>query len=138
MAEPHDYPRVTPYLLYKDGAAAINWITNVVGFKEKFRFEHGGQVNHAELVYGDNGLVMLGCPSEYRNPAELGGATVLIHLYVDDVDAHHAHAVEQGATVVRELADQSYGDRTYALEDPEGHHWYIAQHVRDVPQEEWT
>ncbi|MGH9018483.1 MAG: VOC family protein, partial [Acidimicrobiales bacterium] len=54
-----------------------------------------------------------------------------VYVYVDDVDAHYATAKAAGAHIVRPLADQFYGDRTYAAEDPEGHQWSFARHVRD-------
>lgn len=77
---------------------------------------------------------MMGRPGgDYRNPSHLGGVTCLIYVYVDHVDAHYAIAKAAGAVVEQELADQPYGDRTYAVLDPEGHSWTFAQHVRDVP-----
>jgi uncharacterized glyoxalase superfamily protein PhnB len=95
-----------------------------------------GKTMHAEAGIGD-GLVMMGCPGpDYKNPGDLGAATQLVSVYVDDVDSHCETARSAGATIVRELADQFYGDRTYGAEDPEGHHWSFAQHVRDVAPED--
>jgi PhnB protein len=130
---------MTPYLLYRDGAAAIDYLTRTLGFEEVMRSQSPeGHVGHAELRLGD-GHVYLGEPgSDYRNPKDLGGATVLIHVYVDDVDAHYARAKEAGAEVGGEPEDRPYGDRVYRVTDPEGHSWFIAQHVRDVPVEEWS
>jgi uncharacterized glyoxalase superfamily protein PhnB len=80
---------------------------------------------------------MMGNPgSGYRNPTALGGSTQLVYVYVDDVDAHCETARAAGATILREPADQFYGDRTYGVEDPEGHHWSFSQHVRDVSPED--
>ena len=130
---------ITPYLLYRDGAAAIDYLTRALGFEVVVRLESPeGRVGHAELRLGD-GHVYLGEPGDgYRDPKELGGATVLVHVYVDDVDAHYARANEAGADVEGEPEDRPYGDRIYRATDPEGHRWLIAQHVRDVPVEEWS
>jgi PhnB protein len=134
---PEGYPRISPYLLYRDGAAAIDFLTRAFGFHERMRMpdEQGG-VGHAELDL-DDGVIMLGQPGgDFKSPKELGLDTSLVHVYVDDVDAHFARAKEAGAEITREPADQSYGDRNYAAKDPEGHDWFFSQHVRDVSMEE--
>ncbi len=130
---------ITPYLLYRDGAAAIEYLTRTLGFEEVVRFESPeGRVGHAELSLGD-GHVYLGEPGDdYRSPNDLEAVTVLIHVYVDDVDAHYARAKEAGAPLEAEPEDRPYGDRSNRTTDPEGHRWFIAQHVRDVPVEEWS
>jgi uncharacterized glyoxalase superfamily protein PhnB len=130
---PKDTPRVSPYLLYEDVDAAVDWLTAAFGFTEMVRLRGpDGKANHAELRAG-GGLVMLGNPGpEYQNPRRLGGVTQLVYVYVDDVDAHCQRARAAGARILREPADQFYGDRTYGAEDPEGHQWSFAQHVRDV------
>jgi PhnB protein len=134
---PEGYGRVTPYLYYKDSAAALDFLTSAFGFTEKVRMaDDNGRVNHAEVAYG-NGFVMFGTPGEdYKNPKKLGGATQLVYVYVDDVDAHFEHAKSAGATVVREPEDQFYGDRSYVVTDPEGHEWSFATHVHDPSPEE--
>ena len=134
---PENTPTIAPYLLYEDLDAAIEFLVRAFGFTEAFRMPGpDGSALHAELRLGD-GLVMMGRPGgEYRNPSHLGGATQLVHVYVDDVDEHHATASAAGAQILRELGDQFYGDRTYTAEDPEGHRWYFAQHVRDVAPED--
>jgi len=134
---PEGFPRITPYLLYEDVDAALDWLVSAFGFTERMRMtDEGGKANHAEVAVGD-GVVMMGRPGgEYRNPKHLGGTTQLIYVYVDDVDAHYERAKAAGARILREPADQFYGDRTYGAEDPEGHHWSFAEHVRDVSPEE--
>ena len=95
-----------------------------------------GAIMHAELECAD-AVVMVGRPSsEYRNPKRLGQVTQSLYVFVDDVDKHFQHAREAGAKILEEPEDQFYGDRRYATEDPEGHHWYFAQHVRDVAPED--
>ena len=129
---------VTPYLLYEDVAAAIDWLCGAFGFEERLRFADGsGIVTHADLTLG-GGEVFLGHPGpDYRSPRELGAFTHLVHVYVDDVDAHCARAVEAGAPVLGELQDTPYGDRRYDAEDLEGHRWSFAQAVREVAPEDW-
>ena len=135
---PPGTPRVTPYLLYEDVAGALQWLSAAFGFHERVRFaEDDGTVTHAEMELGD-GLLMLGDPGpDYRNPKALGAVTHLVHVYVDDVDADCEEARRGGAVILSEPADQPYGDRRYDAEDLEGHRWSFAQHVRDVPPEEW-
>jgi uncharacterized glyoxalase superfamily protein PhnB len=84
-----------------------------------------------------DGVIMMGCPGpEYQNPKRLGHVTQNLYVYVDDVDAHFERAKKAGARILEEPKDQFYGDRRYGAVDPEGHHWYFAQHVRDVaPQD---
>jgi PhnB protein len=134
---PEGFPRVTPYLLYNDVDAALDFIVKAFGFEERVRMPGpDGKAMHAEAGIGD-GVVMMGNPgADYRNPTALGGSTQLVYVYVDDVDAHCETARAAGATIVREPADQFYGDRTYGAEDPEGHQWSFSQHVRDVAPED--
>lgn len=119
---------ITPYLLYEDAAAALDFLSRAFGFTETMRLPSpDGRVAHAEMELGE-GMIMLGQPGNgYRNPARLGATTVLMYAYVEDVDAHCARAREAGAEIVEEPADQEYGDRRYRVRDPEGHDWYFAE-----------
>ena len=132
------YPRITPYLLYEDVPAALDWLATAFGFRERLRYTGSdGTVNHAEMELGD-GVIMLGDPGgDFRGPKGLGGVTVIVHVYVDDVDEHYRRARDAGARILRELEDQAYGDRRYDVEDLEGHHWSFAQQIRSVAREEW-
>jgi len=129
---------VTPYLLYADCAGALDFLSRAFGFEETLRYVgEAGYVNHAEMQVGD-GHIYMGDPGDgYRNPRELGQETVGIYVLVDDVDAHYERAKAAGVEIVRELADQEYGDRSYSAVDPEGHRWYFATHIRDVAAEDW-
>lgn len=129
---------ITPFVLYEDGAAAVEFLTSAFGFREVLRHHSPeGRTWHAELALGD-GTIMIGEPGpDYRNPKRLGGATVSIHVYVDDVDAHYERAKAAGAAVGDKPADQDYGDRSYKAEDPEGHSWFFATRIREVAPEEW-
>ena len=134
---PEGFPRITPYLLYEDLDATLDWLIGAFGFTEQVRMKGpDGKANHAEVGLGD-GVVLMGHPGpDYRNPKRRGGATQMVYVYVDDVDKHFAVAKAAGAHILGEPADQFYGDRTYGAEDPEGHQWSFAQHVRDVAPED--
>jgi uncharacterized glyoxalase superfamily protein PhnB len=124
---------VTPYLLYEDAAAALDFLSRAFGFEELRRITGpGGRVDHAEMRIGD-GEVHLGQPGEPTSPNRLGGTAVQLYVYVADVDAHFTRASGAGAEIVDEPADQEYGDRRYHARDPEGHAWYFAQR-REPPR----
>jgi PhnB protein len=136
---PESYPQVVPYLCVDGANAAIEFYRTVFGMTERMRMAApDGKIGHAELEIGDS-LIMLS--DEYpemgmRGPKAIGGTPVTISLYVTDVDAVFARAVEAGATALRPVENQFYGDRTGQLEDPFGHRWSVATHVEDVPPEE--
>jgi uncharacterized glyoxalase superfamily protein PhnB len=134
---PENTPRITPYLLYENVSGAIDWLTSAFGFVERMRVPGlDGKTAHAEMRLAD-GVIMMGCPGpEYQNPKRLGHVTQNLYVYVDDVDAHFERARKAGAKILEEPKDQFYGDRRYGAVDPEGHHWYFAQHVRDVPPQD--
>jgi PhnB protein len=136
---PEGYHTVTPYLAVEDATEAIEYYTKAFGAKERVRMETpDGRVGHAELEIGDS-LVMLSDPfpqASTKPPNELGGTSVSVFMYVEDVDAVVKQAVDAGATVTMEVADQFWGDRFGSVKDPFGHLWSIATHVEDVPPEE--
>lgn len=134
---PEDMPRVTPYLLYEDLANTIDWLKKAFGLTERMRISASdGTANHAEMALAD-GVIMMGQPGgDYQNPTHSGHVSHQVYVYVDDADAHYATAKAAGATILEEPNDTFYGDRRYGAVDSEGHHWYFATHVRDVPPEE--
>jgi PhnB protein len=136
---PEGYHTVTPYLVMKDAARAIDYYKKAFGATELFRFPMpDGSVGHAEIRVGDS-VIMLAeeCPQmEYRGPKALGGTPVSLLLYVENVDARFEQAVAAGGTVMKPLANQFYGDRSGTLVDPFGHVWTLATHVEDVTPEE--
>jgi PhnB protein len=136
---PDGYHTVTPYLTVDDAAKAIEYYKQVFGAKERVRMDApDGKVGHAELEIGDS-LVMLSDAfpqSSMKPPKELGGTSAGVFLYVEDVDAVVKKAVDAGATVTMEVADQFWGDRFGSVQDPFGHVWSVATHVEDVPPEE--
>ena len=136
---PDDYPVLSPYLCVDDAAAAIDFYVSVFGAEERLRIPGpGGKIGHAELRLGDS-LIMLADEFPEINalgPKSVGGSPVTLSLYVADVDATFARALEAGATSLREVENQFYGDRSGMLRDPFGHHWSVSSHVEDVSPEE--
>ena len=136
---PDRYPRVTPYLIVDGAQAAITFYADVFGATERMRMPApGDRIGHAELEIGE-GVIMLA--DEFPDmgqlsPKTIGGSPVTISVYTEDVDAVVRRAVAAGATIVRPVEDQFYGDRTGGFEDPFGHRWSVATHVEDVSPEE--
>jgi len=136
---PEGYHSVTPYLIVKGGARAIDFYERAFDARELFRMMRAnGHVGHAELKIGDSRVMLADEHPEIgaRSPRSIGGSPVTIHLYVEDVDATVARAVAAGATLTRPIADQFYGDRNGGLTDPFGHVWFVATHKEDVSAEE--
>jgi uncharacterized glyoxalase superfamily protein PhnB len=130
---------ITPYLTCAGAADAITFYTKAFGATELMRLPGAqGKIMHAQIKIGDS-VVMLGEECPERNalgPKARQGASVTMHLYVNDADAAFAKAVAAGATVKMPLEDMFWGDRYGVLEDPFGHQWSLATHVRDVGPEE--
>jgi uncharacterized glyoxalase superfamily protein PhnB len=127
---PPGYTRVAPYLLYEDASAAIEYLRDAFGFEQRLSAIGGAGRMHAELLLGDDGLVMLGQAGEgFSSPRTLGVyPPVLVHFYVDDVEALHDRARGAGADVT-ELELAPAGDRRFTATDPEGQVWVFAQRV---------
>lgn len=119
---------VTPYLLYEDGEAAIEFATRAFGFREVDRATGAAGGMHAELeVTPEGGRIYLGQPpGDFRNPAKVG-PTSQVYVLVEDVDAHYERAKAAGAKILEEPNDLPFGHRRYGCADPQGHEWYFAQ-----------
>src|SRR6185437_10761232 len=138
---PEGYPRVMPYLIVDGATEAIDFYTGALGFTERMRMPGpDGLIGHAELQLGDAVIMLADENPEMgaRSPRSVGGSPVTIHTYVDDVDTVLARALAAGASSLREVEDQFYGDRSGQLEDPFGHRWNLATHVEDVSPEEMS
>ena len=136
---PDGYYTATPYLIVKDAARAIEFYKQAFGATELMRFaDPSGKVRHAEIKIGNSPIMLADEHPEmgYRGPQALGGSPVGILLYVEDVDARFNRAITAGASVMRPVKDQFYGDRSGTLTDPFGHVWTIATHKEDVSIEE--
>jgi PhnB protein len=137
---PEGFHTVSPHLTVREGAKMIEFYTRALGANEIRRSlaPDGKTLLHAELQIGDSRVFLNGefpemdmvCPLERR------GTSVVIHLYVEDVDSLYKQAVDAGAKVVMPLADQFWGDRYGVIEDPSGHRWSMATHIEDRTQEQ--
>ncbi len=136
---PDPHRPMAPYLIVRGAAAAIEFYGKAFGATELFRLsEPSGKVGHAELAIGEARFMLA---DEYPDfgalgPVSVGGTPVSIHLYVENVDEVVRRAAEAGATVLRPLRDEFFGDRTATLSDPFGHRWHLATRKEDVSPEE--
>ncbi|HEY3101986.1 MAG TPA: VOC family protein [Pyrinomonadaceae bacterium] len=136
---PEGYHSVTPYLIVRGGAAAIEFYNKAFGAVELFRFPTpDGKIGHAEIKIGDSPIMLADeyPPMGYNSPQTVGGSPVSLMIYVEDVDTVFNRAVEAGATVKEIVADKFYGDRNGTVVDPFGHIWHIATHKEDLSMEE--
>jgi PhnB protein len=136
---PEGYNTVTPYLAVDGAAEAIEYYKKAFGATERGRMEApDGKIGHAELEIGDSVVMLSDALPQFstRSPKELGGTSVSMFMYVEDVDATVKQAVDAGGTIDAEVTDQFWGDRFGSVQDPFGHVWSVATHVEDVPPEE--
>jgi PhnB protein len=139
MKIPQGMHSVTPHLVCAGAAKAIEFYKQAFGAEEGARLPGpDGRLMHASVKIGDSQVMLVDEMPEWGalGPKSLKGTPVTIHLYVEDVDAVVERAVKAGAKVTMPVADQFWGDRYGKLEDPFGHHWSVATHVRDVSMEE--
>jgi PhnB protein len=132
---PEDFHTITPQLAVKGVAEAIDWYTKALGANELLRnlAQDGKSIMHSELLLGDSRFFVVDeFPGSMVSPASLGGTSITLHLYVQDVDALFGRAVAAGATVLMPVADQFWGDRYGIFKDPFGHRWSIASRIEDL------
>jgi uncharacterized glyoxalase superfamily protein PhnB len=136
---PPDMHALTPHIICAGAAKAIDFYKAAFGAVEKARLPGpDGRLMHAAVQIGDSTLMLVDEMPEFgaKSPKTLNGSPVTLHLYVEDVDATFARAVAAGAKPTMPPAEQFWGDRYGQLEDPFGHKWSVATHVRDVAPEE--
>jgi PhnB protein len=145
MSSPAQQPETNPvrsmslHICISGASAALDFYREAFGAKELMRLtEPDGKIGHAEIQIGD---AVLSISDEYPDydalsPKTIGGSSVKIHLDVTDVDAFAERAINAGATLVRPIKDQFYGDRSGQIKDPFGYTWVVSTHLRDVPVEE--
>ena len=141
---PPGWPRISPGVYYRDPARMIDWLCTAYGFEVRLKVEgEGGRIEHSELTFGD-GLIMVGeelhgearrFETDRFSPLNAHCNTQNLMVFVDDVDAHCAHARAAGARIVAEPELHDYGDdywadRSYGAVDPEGHLWWFTQRIR--------
>ena len=127
------YPRILPHLLYDNVVAAVAWLSNAFGFRERDVARHmssDGVVGRTQMHVCDS-LITLGTPSIHGDSPSRGVSSML-YVYVDDVEEHYRRTVAAGVTIVSELEEVPWGDRRYQATDLEGHQWTFAQHITDV------
>jgi len=136
---PDGYHSVTPYLICRGAANAIEFYKQAFGATEITRMPMpGGRLGHAEIRIGDSAVMLADEFPEMDvcGPQSLGGTSVSLLIYVEDVDTVFPQAIAAGGKEIRPLVDQFYGDRSGTLEDPFGHKWTIATHKEDLSPEE--
>jgi PhnB protein len=136
---PEGHTSITPYLTVDDGKRAIEFYKSAFGATEQ-GVMHGpdGKIAHAELEIG-NARIMLSDKfpqSACETPKELGGTTVAMFLFVEDVDSVVQDAADAGAKITMKPEDQFWGDRLGQVTDPYGHVWQIATHIEDLTPDE--
>ena len=139
-AIPEGHHTLTPYLVVRGAAAAIEFYARAFGAREVHRHASpDGRLMHAELRIGDSPLML---SDEYpemnesRSPLGIGCTPVTLHIACEDVSAAFERAVKAGCLVTFPLQDMFWGDRFGKLKDPFGHEWSLSQHVEDVSPEE--
>lgn len=136
---PQGYHTATPYLTIKDCSKAIDFYKKAFDAKENVRLnDKNGKIMHAEIKVGDSVLMMTeeNLQVDHKGPTQYGGSPISIVLYVKNVDEIFARAIKAGASEVRAVKDEFYGDRMGTLKDPFGFTWSIGTHVEDVSPEE--
>jgi PhnB protein len=136
---PKGYHALTPSIVVEKAADAIEFYKRAFGAKERMRMPGPGDtIGHAELEIGDS-VLMISDPfpqASVKTPKAVGGTTVGIFMYVEDVDQVVQDAIDAGAQITMPVADQFWGDRFGVVADPYGHQWLIATHVEDLSAQE--
>ena len=127
---PNGYHSITPQIMAEDARETLDFITKVFDGKPLTVYEDGGRIVHSEIQIGDSRLMVASSNEEFPD------FPLMTNLYVDDVDAVYARALEHGAIGLREPEDQFYGDRTGGVLDGQGNQWWISTHIEDVSREE--
>jgi len=136
---PLGYHSVTPYLLIREASAAIDFYVKAFGATEQLRLTApDGRIGHAEIQIGTSKVMIADehPELEFLGPQSRGGTTVSLLVYVADADAVFARAIAAGATELRPLCEQFYGDRSGTVTDPWGHVWSIASRTEAITPEE--
>jgi PhnB protein len=138
---PKDYNSVTPYLVIKGAAQAIEYYKKVFGAVETVRMPGpDGKIGHAELKIGNSHIMLAeenpSMGQGHTSATTVGGSPVSLYVYLPNVDEVVKRAATEGAKILKPVQDQFYGDRNGFIQDPFGHLWGVATHVEDVSPEE--
>ncbi len=138
---PEGYNSITPYLVIDGAARAIEYYKSVFGATVVVRMDApGGKIAHAELQIGDSRFMLAdenpGMGQGHASATTIGSSPVSLYVYLPDVDSVIHRAVAEGASILKPIQDQFYGDRSGFIRDPFGHLWGVATHKEDVSPEE--
>jgi PhnB protein len=136
---PDGYHSITPYLILSGAAKGLDFYQRAFGAVETMRLDGpDGKLMHAEIRIGDSILMLADEFPEMdaHSPTTLKGSPVSLMVYVENVDTLFARAIQAGATEIRAVQNQFYGDRSGTLRDPFGHVWTISTHIEDLTPEE--
>jgi PhnB protein len=138
---PKDYNSVTPYLIIKGAAQAIDYYKKVFGATETMRMPGPeGKIGHAELKIGNSNIMLAdenpSMGAGYTSAATIGSSPVSLYVYLPNVDEVVKRATTEGAKLLKPVQDQFYGDRSGFIQDPFGHLWGVATHIEDVSPKE--
>ena len=138
MSDKHNLHSITPLLAIRNADEAIAWYSKVFHAEELMRLNNpNGTIAHAELSIGDARIMLAEEHPDYnKSPALLNGTSVIIHIYVENVDDVVVRAVKEGAKLIFPVKDQFYGDRSGRFEDPFGHMWIVSTSLRKLSPED--
>jgi len=128
---------ILPHVVYQNVADAIDWLIKTFGFREHYRYGPPESPNGAQLHLGEAWIMLKQARPGWASPSQLGSATQSLTIFVDDVAAQFRKVQSAGAKIVEELQETLYGERQFAVEDLEGHHWLFSQHAHDLSPDEW-
>lgn len=126
---------VLPYISYQDVEEAIAWLTGAFGFVEHYRY--GNPVSGAQMSVGNAWLMLNRAEHQRAIPKLLGFGTQSLTVFIEDIESHFERAKSFGVTILENLHETEYGERQYAAEDLNGHHWLFLRHARDLSPEQW-
>ncbi len=126
---------VLPHVMVRDLNEAIPWLTNAFGFVEHYRY--GDPLSGAQMRAGNAWIMLKQAPRSHATPRELGFGTQSLTIFIEDLEAHYAHAQAAGVTLLEDLHETVYGELQYAAQDLDGHHWLFSRHARDLDPIQW-
>jgi uncharacterized glyoxalase superfamily protein PhnB len=124
-----------PHLMYRDVEEAIVWLKTAFGFREHYRY--GEPVSGAQMSLGNAWIMLKRAKPGSATPKQLGYGTQSLTVFVEEIDAHFQRAKSAGVRLLEDLHETVYGERQYAAEDLEGHHWLFSRHARDLSPDQW-
>jgi uncharacterized glyoxalase superfamily protein PhnB len=128
---------VLPHVVYRDVAAAVEWLGRVYGFREHYRYGDPTAPSGAQVYLGSAYVMVSREQDRSASPARVGHRTQSLTVFLEDVDGHYARSKAAGAKIVEEPHETVYGERQYATEDLDGHLWLFSRHAADLDPAQW-